>query len=388
MQRNVLHLIDTGGPGGAETIFLELVSRLPDDTWTSTAVVPLVDWLSGALEERGVHPVLLPSDRAFDVAYVKGIYRLARETRADLIHAHLLSTSVYGSIAGALLRVPVVCTFHGQVDVSATERFSGAKFRIIDRASNHVTFVSSALQRDVLLKMPLKRARTSVVPNGIDLDVFKPDDRLRDAAAVRAELGIAPDEVLVGAIGNVRPSKAYDVLLRAAAKLRESGVKCVVVVVGQREGAEGLYKGLVALQKELGLTDAVHFIGFREDIPRVMRALDVYVCSSDAEGFSLTTVQAMAMALPVVATRCGGPEEIVTDGVTGTLVPARSPDALAAALTVYIRDPALRATVGTRARAAAIARYSVDGMVRGYERVYAEALGRRKPRGSGLEASA
>lgn len=383
MRRNVLHLIDTGGPGGAETIYLELVTRLSPAAWTSTAVVPLTDWLSGALEARGVDPIVLPSRRAFDVAYVKGICDIVRKARVDLIHAHLLSTSVYGSLAGALMRVPLVCTFHGQVDVSDSERFLPAKFRIIDRRANHVTFVSSALRRDVLSRMSLKRARTHVVPNGIDLDAFRsdPSGESRASGGFRSELGVGPDEVLIGAVGNVRPSKAYDVLLRSVAKLLQTGRKCRVVVVGQREGVPGLYEGLVTLQADLGLADAVEFVGFRDDIPRVMRGLDVYVCSSHAEGFSLTTVQAMAMGLPVVATQCGGPEEIVTPGETGTLVPTNSPDALAHALASYIDDASMREATGARARSDAVSRYGVDAMVRGYERVYAEALDFR-PAGS------
>jgi glycosyltransferase involved in cell wall biosynthesis len=296
-----------------------------------------------------------------------------------VIHAHLLSTSVYGSIAGFLLRIPVVSTFHGQVDVSESERFVGAKLRIIDRPANHVTFVSASLRRNMLAKLPFKRAHTSVVENGIDLEAFIPlhVNGSHGQAQIRNELGVADDEVLIGAIGNVRPSKAYDVLLRAVARLKETGRKFRAVIVGQREGIPGLYESLSALQAELGLGRAVEFVGFRDDIPDVMRGLDIYVCSSHAEGFSLTTVQAMSVGIPVVATRCGGPEEIVTDGVTGTLVPTNSPDALAAALSSFVDDPALRAAVGLRARAEAVSRYGVERMVRGYERVYEEALGLR-----------
>src|SRR5688572_29706459 len=98
----VLHLIDTGGPGGAETIHAEL-------------------------EARGIKPVLLTSRGSFDVGYLAALFNLVRRHRVDLIHAHLLTTSVYGSLVGRLTGVPVICTFHGQPDLPPDERFRAAK---------------------------------------------------------------------------------------------------------------------------------------------------------------------------------------------------------------------------------------------------------------------
>jgi len=118
----------------------------------------------------------------------------------------------------------------------------------------------------------------------------------------------------------------------------------------------------------------VTFAGFRPDVHRALASFDAYAITSRSEGFSLATVQAMASGLPVVATRCGGPEEIVDHGATGILVPNGSPEAVADALFHLRNDAAARHSLGEQARRVAETRYTVAAQVRAYERVYEEAL--------------
>src|SRR5262245_54718086 len=98
-RKTVLHVIDTGGPGGAETIFLNLVTGLDRTRWRSVAVVPARDWLSQTLQQNGVEPLYMPSWRSFDLKYLAGLATLAGENNVDLIHTHLFSSAVYGTIA-------------------------------------------------------------------------------------------------------------------------------------------------------------------------------------------------------------------------------------------------------------------------------------------------
>jgi glycosyltransferase involved in cell wall biosynthesis len=368
MRPRILHLIDTGGPGGAETIYTDVVTGLAARGWSSVAAVPVRDWLYSTLEDRGIQPVLLETHGSFDIRYVRRIRALIRREHIHIVHAHLLASSVYGSLAGRLTRIPVVCTFHGEVDVAANERFRAAKFAIIDRRRNHVAFVSDALRRTFLARNPLKHAATSVVHNGIDLDAFRPGPEQSGEVT-------GSDMTLLGAVGNVRTSKAYDVLLRTMALLRERGRPCRLVIIGQTAGGGELFAELCALRAALHIEDIVEFAGFREDIPRLLRSFDIYVSSSRAEGFSLTTVQAMASGVPVVATRCGGPEEIVVNDATGVLVPIDNPGALADAIESLIADPQRRRTMATAARASVEKRFSRDTMVEAYARIYEQCTG-------------
>jgi glycosyltransferase involved in cell wall biosynthesis len=225
-------------------------------------------------------------------------------------------------------------------------------------------FVSDALRQAFQPLGRFRHAQTQVVHNGIDMELFRPtSDR-----SFRNELGISEREVLVGAVGNIRVSKAYPMLLQAAALLKQRGTGCRIVIVGQ--GDDSLHDEVLALRHQLGLEQDVILAGFRGDIAQVMNSLDLYVLSSSAEGFSLTTVQAMACGVPVVATRCGGPEEIVDDGITGRLVPPNSPGALADAIEALVSDSALRARLGPAGRAVVERKFSLQSMVNGYAGIY------------------
>jgi glycosyltransferase involved in cell wall biosynthesis len=202
-----------------------------------------------------------------------------------------------------------------------------------------------------------------VIPNGIDCAVFSPGP-----SALRAELGIPADAPLVGAVGNMRPAKAYPVLLRAFARVLEQRPDARLVIAGQ--GGNHIEDRLGRLTAELEIAAAVTFVGFRKDVPEVMRALDVYALSSSDEGFSLTTVQAMATGLPVVATRCGGPEEILSDPRHGVLVANGDPAALAEGLLDLLGDDERAVAMGRRARDHVLKTYSIEAMVRRYAGLY------------------
>jgi glycosyltransferase involved in cell wall biosynthesis len=369
--RAILHLIDTGGPGGAETVFLETVTGLDPQRWRSVSVVPERDWLDAALRERGEAPLLVPTEGAFDVRYLYRLLRLVREHRISLIHAHLLTASVYGSMVARMAGIPVVCTFHGPADIEREGRRLTPKLRILDRRKNRVVFVSEALRHRFTRQHPLQLAGSAVVANGIDGGAFRPG---RDPS-FRDELGVGCDDILVGAVGNVRPSKDYFTFLGAAAALVRRSPRYRFVVAGDVRSP--LLPDLLALRSDLGLDDKVVFSGFQTDAARIFRALDVYALSSRAEGFSLTTVQAMACGIPVVATRCGGPEEILRDGVTGHLVPTGNPGALADGIHEVAQNPERSRALAAAARGDAVRRFSVRAMISGYEGVYREALGDR-----------
>jgi glycosyltransferase involved in cell wall biosynthesis len=133
------------------------------------------------------------------------------------------------------------------------------------------------------------------------------------------------------------------------------------------------------LRDELGLAEAAVFTGARDDISSVMAGFDIYALSSRSEGFSLSTIEAMASGLPVVATRCGGPEQILDDGATGLLVENGSAEAIAGAIDRLRRNPAERARIGRAAREAVLSRYSVEAQVRAYEGLYERTLIPRRP---------
>lgn len=371
--RRVLHLIDTGGPGGAETVFLTLVQRLTP-RWENVVVVPDRDWLYRSLVERGFSPVVLGARGAFDVRYLAGLVNLIRRQRVHVIQTHLFRTAVYGSLAARISGVPMVSTIHGIVDIGESSRMRNFKLGLLDRRRTRVVLVSDTLGTAVRMRRTWRHDVLRVILNGIDVAAF-------DAAAqsdLRREFALPADCVLVGAVGNVRAPKDYGNLLDAAAILRQRSPRYRILVVGDTEGEPALFAQLEARRRELGLEDTVHFCGFRADVPSVLRQLDIFVMSSIREGLPLAMLQAMAAGTAVVSTRCGGPQEVIDDGRDGLLVDTSSPLQLADAIDTLATDPARRKAMASAGQSTVRARFTIERMIEGYEALYGELLERTR----------
>jgi glycosyltransferase involved in cell wall biosynthesis len=366
--KNILHVIDTCGPGGAETVFLELAKGLDASRWRSFVAIPGTGWVYDTLVAHGFDPIITPLQRAFDVRYLVALCGAVRRHRIDLIQTHLFGAGVYGALAGLLCGVPVISTFHGRPDLSENGKYRAAKFGIMRRGVTKVVFVSESLRQFFLSAGDLKADRTTVISDGIDVSVFAP----RRDTSLRRELGVGDGEVLVGAVGNLRPAKSYDVLLRAAALLHRQALPYRFVVVGDAQGP--LYQDLLALRDQLGLGSMVTFTGFKSGVHDVMNNLDLYASTSSSEGFSLSVVQAMACGVPVVATKSGGPEEIITHDVDGLLVDTDSPEQVAQALQRLGTEPATRGRFTQAGRKAVETRFTLTHMVHSYEHLYHQCL--------------
>jgi glycosyltransferase involved in cell wall biosynthesis len=357
---SVLHIIDTAGPGGAETIFLQTATRLDRARFKHTAVIGGAGWLAKQLQETGLQPHIVPAKGSFNVRYLLTLLRLARQQRSDVIVAHLYGSSIYASLVGILLSIPVVSVLHGQSDVTDAERFSSAKAAIVRKGSRRVIFVSERLQDHLRARLRLTAAQCAVIANGVDTEGFRPG---RDRS-LRAELGLSDDTALIGAIGNVREPKAYAVLLRAARTLLDRSQRFHMVIAGDCSNALG--RQLQQLSRDLGTERNVTFLGLRPDVSQILNNLDVFVLSSDTEGFSIACIEAMACGIPVVATRSGGPEQIL-EGEAGLLVPTADPTALALAITELLSSKELAAALTAKATKRVHERYSLTTMLSRYQ---------------------
>ncbi|HEU5218714.1 MAG TPA: glycosyltransferase family 4 protein [Gemmatimonadales bacterium] len=364
--RTVLHLIDTWGPGGAETVFTELVLGLDPVRFRSRAAVVARGWVHDTLVQGGAVPEILATSGALDLSYLRSLRQRIRRDKVAIVHGHLLGSALYGSMAARLAGIPAVATFHGHADLPEGDRLRSLRFRILNQTASRVVFVSERLRQAFLNATPLRPDITTVIPNGLDLRDCHPGDGSR----LREGLGIAPDELVIGAVGNVRAAKGYEDLLRAVARLALPGRRWRLVIVGQTNHPP--WDRLQEVIGELGLQERVLFTGFRTDVGDLLRTFDVFALSSTNEGFSLSTVQAMATGLPVVVTRSGGPEEIVRDEVDGLLVPPSQPEALAAGITRLVRDRELAGRLSAAAVRSARERFDIGIMLKAYQALYDE----------------
>ncbi len=359
---NILHLIDTTGPGGAETVFIELADRLRRDGHESVVVIRGEGWVADELRRRNLEPIILPCRGSFELGFLKSLKRLVAERRIDLIQSHLLGSNVYAALAGLWTRTPVVATYHGMVDISPNERFRRLKKWVMRRGIDRFVVVSQRLLDAIEHTDLLQRGRTRVIYNGVDVAEYSDRERLLPEQAPR-----------IGSLGNIRPAKAYDVLLKAARRVIDRRPDVRFVIGGEGKG-RSLYGKLEALRRELKLEEQVEFRGFVEDTRSFLSELDVFLLTSSSEGFSIATIEAMASGLPVVATRCGGPEEIVEDGVDGRLVEAGNPEAIADGLLELLDHPEQASVLANRGRDKAREKYSMERMIESYRDLYREVL--------------
>ena len=360
----VLHTIDTTGPGGAETVFIELATRLPVDRYRPIVVIRGEGWVCDELRRRGIEPVFMHNKGSFNLRYLAALVDLVYRERIDLIQSHLLGSNVYCSLAGLIARRPVVATFHGTVDFEKKNRLTWAKYRTINAGADRVIAVSEELRNAILERTLIKPAKIQVIYNGIrTADYQRPH-----SAELRNRYGWSENEVIIGSLGNIRPAKGYHILLHAAAILKHENSRLRFVIAGQGKGE--LFDELLLLRERLGLEEQVKFLGFCEDAAGFLSSLDLFLSSSVSEGMPLSAIQAMVAELPVIATRCGGYEELVTHAENGWLVDAGDPQAIAEGIRLLAGDEKLRMKLANNARMHAIGKYDIKAMIAAYASIY------------------
>lgn len=363
--KNILHAIDTSGPGGAETVFLNLARGLDSTKYRSYAVIKSEGWVAGQLRKFGLEPFFADTKGSFSLRYLYQLVRIIRKNKIDVIQSHLFGSNVYCSLAGLICRVPVISVFHGAVDINPLSKLLHAKFSILNRGSAKVVFVSQSLNDTISKSGMLARHKSVVIYNGIDTQLFHP----QRSQHLKNQFGLGADDIVIGAMGNIRRPKGYDVLLHAAALLVKKSTRYKFMIAG--DGSGRLYEDLLKLRDDLGLKAHVFFLGFQEDVAQVLNNFDIFLLSSTTEGFSIATIEAMACGLPVVVTRSGGPEEIVTHGENGLLVDVASAPQIADAIELIAHDAALRERLMHKARMDVVTKFSMDAMLRAYENLYA-----------------
>jgi L-malate glycosyltransferase len=241
-----------------------------------------------------------------------------------------------------------------------------------------VIAVSGAVARALQSQHIFPADKIVVISNGIDLHRFDKAALSTDASVFRRSLGVAPERLLVGMVGEINQLKGQVEFLRAASLLARDFPTAAFVIAGEDFSRTGEHRArILKLISELKLDARVHLTGWLKDVAPLLHALDVFVSASHTESFGLAIVEALASGVPVIATATEGAREILLGGETGLLVPINDTGQLAAAIARLLGDTAERERLGARGRAAALERFSLEQMVSATELVYSAALARQ-----------
>ena len=296
--------------------------------------------------------------------------RVLRRERVDLIHSYTLDTRNYAHAAALVTGLPLI---HTSQDTWFGDLFGRLQWLAFNHIPAKIIATSETVRRSLHVGTLLRADRVVTIKPGIDLDGFAPRD---DSARTRTDLGIPAGANVVGIVARLSSVKGYGTFFAAAARVAASLPDTIFVVVGGEVLADDDYAHCIYTDIErYGLRDRVIMTGFREDIPRLIAAMDVLVSASPRESFGLVLAEAAACARPVVASCSGGAEEIVLPGITGLLVPAHDPPAMADAILRILGDPAAAAAMGAAARRHAESHFDLRRMVRAIEAEYMAVAG-------------
>jgi glycosyltransferase involved in cell wall biosynthesis len=346
------------------------------------AVPPDEQSMADLASREGARTEFLPSlmqpvRPQHDLRALMRLREIAREFRPDVVHTHTAKAGYLGRSAALRMRPrpAIVHTYHGHVlegyfSAPVSQGYRALERRLA-RRSDRLIGVSEATVADLVRLGIAPRERFQVVRLGLDL---KPFSRLDEDAgqAFRAEVGVDAEETLVTYVGRVVPIKRLDVMLRGVGEARRQGAPVRLAVIGDGETRSGLE----TLASELGIAEAVAFLGYRSDLAHIAAGSDIAALSSANEGTPVSLIEAGAAGRPAVASEVGGVPEVVTSE-TGILFPAGDDRALGVALARLSAHPDLRRRMGRRAQERVTKRYSIERLLGDIDALYAELLSGR-----------
>jgi glycosyltransferase involved in cell wall biosynthesis len=367
----VLHAMNVAG---AEMLVLETIRRLGARIRPVVFCLDKVGTMGEWLRSDGIPVIAYGRRPGMDLTVAWRMAADIRAHRVDVLHAHQYTPFFYSALAGRLSRVrpQVIFTEHGRHfpdGVSSRRRLINRL--VFDRLADHVNAVCEFSARSLSVVDGFSPARIEVIPNGVDAATYA---ATADVRASRAHVGLDPDRRYVVAIARFHPVKDHKTLVRAFAEVANTVPDVDLLLAGDGE----LRTELTDLAQRLGIAARVRFLGIRTDVPALLQAADVFALTSLSEAASITLLEAMASAVPVVATAVGGNPELVRDDVDGCLVPRGDCAAVAAAIVKLLREPALAQKLGRAAQERVRTTFRLADTVARYYGLYAGTVAARR----------
>jgi glycosyltransferase involved in cell wall biosynthesis len=352
-KKKILYISHSSRMGGAEKCLLLLLKSLNTVRFTPIVVLPTDGELKSEMDRMGMDTRIMPLSWWISSGLEQGMYPVSLEERCRRIVSVIeeegidivqTNTSVIaeGAIAARLTRRPHIWHLHeiikGDPDLRPIMPLYFT-YKFVDLLSDAVIVVSQVQKTSLIGK--IRSDSISVIYNAIE-----PFEAIKGTKDLRRELNLPRETLLVCTIGKVSKAKGTMTFVRAAEQVLEKRKDVHFIAIGENDYP--IFREDIKRRLDGGcISGHISFLGFRNDVRRILEEVDVYVVASETEAFNLAAVEAMAAGKPVVTTRCGGPEEIVVDGRTGFHVPLTDPGAMAGCISVLLDDPEKRRAMGS-----------------------------------------
>ena len=358
----ILNLIESSGPGGAENIMLTLAEYQHSQGYEVTVCLQREGWVSSRVQQLGLNLLLKPLNSSVDIKWLMNMYRYIKNNDVKLIHSHEFAMNFHSTLLSQISGVPCVTTVHGKkyYPDKWIRRFI---YRYIAEHSKLIA-VSDDLKQFLVSNIGINKRQLDVLPNGVDIDKFKPSESIRNET--RSALGIKEGHTLIGAVGNLYPVKGHKFLIDAAALVCAKYPKTIFIIAGRGGLEDDLKKQAV----RLGLENNILFLGYREDVDRLLQAMDVFVMSSLSEGLPVSILEAMASRTLIVSTDVGGISEVIKHKSTGYLVEPKSSESLARSLIESIQEKEIKSEILNNAFELVASNHSLSKMLSEYSKLY------------------
>jgi glycosyltransferase involved in cell wall biosynthesis len=367
----ILFVIDNLQFGGGEKVFSQIIKGLPPEKYEISLASHPNDEFLQAIHGPQIH--FFPADfsKRLNFSLVPRLTKIIKENNIEIVHGQGTRAEFYARLASRLagkskyvstIAMPVEGFDVGPVRKKIYSLFDRFSEKFVDR----FLVVSDVLRDKMIRGHGIPAEKVIRIYNGIEIDHYMPQNQNGSREKIRQEFDVGKDTLLIGAIGRLVWQKGFDYLISAVPGIFETSSRTKMLLVGDGP----LRDELEALAAKLKVEEYIIFAGFRSDIRDILSAIDVLVVPSLLEGFPMITLEGMAMAKPIIATRIDGIKEQIVDGESGILIPPKDPDAINQAIFRLSTDKELAQDLGLEARRRVENEFTVKRMISETEKVY------------------
>ncbi len=371
-QIKIVHVMPQIGTGGAERQLYELIVHSD-----FARVAHKVFYYSDARDEemlkaykaRNIPLTRVPRSPNHPVRFLKNLVQMIRAENPDIVHCWLVSGNFWGRLAAICAGAKHIVVAWRNCDL--WKPIGARLLEWLTYGRVHHLANSKACAEFIAKRLWISPDRFTVIYNGLETGKFNLPDRRKE---LFAGLNIPDDHKIITMVGRLMEQKNYPMLLRVAQKTKQIGLPVVFVVVGTGV----LKESLIEMSRRLNVADRVHFIGIRNDIPDILASSNIFLFTTNYEGFPNALLEAMAARLPVVTTNFCGVDELIRDGQNGIIIPVDDADAAAEALRMYVENPERAKEYGNNAYLSVESVFSMDKMAEETESLYQKRLKEEK----------